>query len=224
MRVSIATAAVIEALEQKQCAFCLLRSRAENAFMASFFREMVMDEKCLAGLSKQGFCSHHFRLVLAFHDKLGTAMALRTIVKAALDDPLKQGPDSCYICGALSPADRQRAEIAGDLFAADAEGHGLLESAMEFFCRPHMTWLLSVNLPRWDGRVAKEFESLCREACLRSLKKLAGELDWFVKKSDYRMVDAPWHGTEDVAERVINKLSGITGLPKALEVCLKTNS
>ena len=75
---------------------------------------------------------------------------------------------------------------------------------------PH-AYLLAVNMPRWRTRTASEFEEWCRQGAARSLEGLLSELEWFIKKFDYRMRDEPWRGTEDIVQRVVEKLAGKKG-------------
>lgn len=43
---------------------------------------------------------------------------------------------------------------------------------------------------------------------IKNLNRLAGEIDYFTKKFDYRKKDADWNGTQDAPERCCQKLSG----------------
>ena len=40
------------------------------------------------------------------------------------------------------------------------------------------------------------------------MKRVAGELEWFTLKFDYRNADKPWGNSRDAVERSVNKLMG----------------
>ena len=41
-----------------------------------------------------------------------------------------------------------------------------------------------------------------------SLSRVAGELEWFTLKFDYRNADKPWGNSRDALERAVTKLRG----------------
>ena len=209
MRESVVNSRVFEAMAKPACALCTLHQEMEDRFIESFFAEMVMDGKSQAELAKQGLCRYHLYLVLETPDKLGAALALRTLVNAALAKPGEFSGWSCFACRKLERADRQHAEIMGDFFACG--NSAWLKAAAEHLCLPHLDYLLEVNLPRWRAKTSAEFESLCRQGSRQSLESMTSELEWFIKKFDYRMRDEPWNGTEDIVQRAVEKLAGRKG-------------
>lgn len=209
MRESVATVKISEALEGGKCALCTLHQEAEGAFLGAFFREMVMDGKSQADLGKQGLCPYHLHLIGEAPDKLGAALALRTLVGTAMTNP--QGSyGGCFACSILEKTDQRFAQIIGDYYTS-AEGSPLFESTIDRFCLPHVTYLLAVNMPRWREKMGGAFKYLCHEACKHNLQDLAADLEWFIKKFDYRMAEESWRGTEDIVQRVVEKLAGKAG-------------
>ncbi len=209
MRASVATVKVTEALAMDGCPLCALHLQAEQAFFSAFFREMIMDGRSQGELGKQGLCPHHLHLVMEAPDKLGAALALRTLLQAAMAAPDAPN-DGCYACSCLERTDRQSAQIIGDYFTS-AEGSAQFEPAIERFCLPHIAYLIRVNMPRWRERMGTAFSCSCREGARRKLREMTSELDWFVRKFDYRMAAEPWRGTEDIVQRAAEKLGGKAG-------------
>ena len=204
MQRSVATVSVEEFLGGRECPLCGLQRETEARFFASFFREMVMDGDCRAGLAREGLCPRHLRLIGEAHDKLGAALALQTLVESA---EAREGRSGCYACHRLGEALRQYARIIAELYLGGGEGRRAIEEGPAF-CLPHTEILLAVEPPRFAGKKAEEFRSFCRARRAKVLAGLSEDLAWFIRKFDYRMAEEPWRGAEDAVERAVAQLAG----------------
>lgn len=207
MRRSVATLAVEEYLTGPGCPLCGLQREAERRFLASFFREMVMDGDCRAGLAREGLCPRHLRLIGEAHDKLGAALALQTLVESAA---AREGRSGCYACHHLGEALRQYARTIAELYLGGGEGRQKLEEAPAF-CLPHTELLLTVEMPRFAGKKAEEFKAFYRDRRGQTLALLAEDLARFIRKFDYRRAAEPWDGAEEAVERAVAVLGGEEG-------------
>ncbi|NLG83302.1 MAG: hypothetical protein GX493_01555 [Firmicutes bacterium] len=206
MRRSVATLAVEEFLTGPGCPFCGLQRETEKRFLGSFFREMVMDGDCRAGLAREGLCTRHLRLIGEAPDKLGAALSLQTLVESA---KTRTGRSGCYVCRHIAEALRQYAQIVAELYLEE-EGRRKLAEAPAF-CLPHTELLLAVEMPRLAGKKTEEFKTFCRERRRRTLASLAEDLARFIRKFDYRMAGEPWNGTEEAVARAVLILTGEEG-------------
>ncbi|MGQ9779000.1 MAG: DUF6062 family protein [Bacillota bacterium] len=207
MRRSVATLAVEEFLAGPGCPLCGLQREIERRFLASFFREMVMDGDCRAGLAREGLCTRHLRLIGEAPDKLGAALSLQTLVESA---EARTGRSGCYACHHIADALRQYTRTIAELYLGGGEGRRKLEEAPAF-CLPHTELLLTVEMPRLAGKKAEEFKAFCRERRRQTLARLDEDLARFIRKFDYRMAAEPWDGAEEAVERAVVVLGGEEG-------------
>ena len=125
-------------------------------------------------------------------------------------DYLNKIQSSCYICNRVDSMMQnyidtflfmwKKEKGFADSFKQDTESKG--------FCIQHFSMLLSAAEKYFTADLFNSFVSTITEIQLQNLKRLEDELDWFIKKSDYRYNDEPWKTSKDVLPRAILKISG----------------
>jgi hypothetical protein len=191
--------------------------------------EGVGDERTRAVLrAARGFCPEHGRMLRSTRDALGTAIVHRDIVGALMAQlaeshhrppsfearlrravrreglvPALPAERPCPACEYLRDQDEVYGSALvkhiadGSLTAALRDSPGL--------CLPHLRDALA------RAGDAQTFERL-REAQLAVWRRLADELDEFIRKQDYRFTAEPSGAESDSWSRAISLVSGEPGL------------
>ena len=73
-------------------------------------------------------------------------------------------------------------------------------------CLKHYGELLEVAPQHLHGDVLKRFVDDLINSEMQGLERLSGEIDWFIKKFDYRNQNEPWGTSRDAVKRAVNKL------------------
>ncbi|MBE5768438.1 MAG: ABC transporter substrate-binding protein [Clostridiales bacterium] len=75
-------------------------------------------------------------------------------------------------------------------------------------CLSHAAELLRLAPDYLSGDELADFaKTLCRLEN-EAMDRMQEELDWFIKKFDYRFAKEPWNNSRDAVERTVNKLRG----------------
>ena len=113
----------------------------------------------------------------------------------------------CVICEQVDGAIERYAYTIAQLAFSNSEFRAMLEKS-KGFCLPHLALVLELADKTLSAKQAAEFRKLVCELALENLKRVAGELEWFTLKFDYRNADKPWGNSRDAVERGVNKLMG----------------
>ena len=70
------------------------------------------------------------------------------------------------------------------------------------FCLKHFNEIIS------NDAVTSDFKEKCISLQEDNLKRLQGELQWFITKNDYRFINESWKTSKDALLRTISKLIG----------------
>ena len=60
-----------------------------------------------------------------------------------------------------------------------------------------------------SGRTLDEFNKTTISLYLENMKRINGEIEWFINKFDYKYKDEPWKNSKDSIPRAMIKLRGI---------------
>ncbi|MDR2183677.1 MAG: DUF6062 family protein, partial [Clostridiales bacterium] len=73
-------------------------------------------------------------------------------------------------------------------------------------CLPHLGEVMQLAPKKLGGANLQMFYEMMFDLQNRQMAKIEADLDWFIKKFDYRNHDAPWGDSKDAAERAIQRL------------------
>lgn len=113
----------------------------------------------------------------------------------------------CVLCEQVDAALKRYAYTIAQLVFTNAEFKQMLADS-KGFCLPHLALVLEMAEQTLSARQAEEFRQLVSQIELQNLRRVAGELEWFTLKFDYRNADKPWGNSRDAVERAVNKLMG----------------
>jgi len=217
-----------DALAGSECAMCALLRRSLRRYLDAISYEGVGDERTRAVIrAARGFCAEHGRMLRASRDALGTAIVhrdvlgtltaqlaearrqppslearLRRAVRRASADPLP-AERPCPACVYL----REQDEVYGTALVRHIADGTLATALRESagLCVPHLRDALQ------RAPDSQSFERV-REAQLAAWRRLADELDEFIRKQDYRFTAEPSGAESDSWSRAISLISGEPGL------------
>lgn len=224
--------------EDCECPLCRLRIRCEDQYVDSMLGAAYMEPDCRVKTNETGFCTRHFSLMYERRNRLGLALMTHThmleVIKSmekllsgdggasrggllsslrgsaslgGTPQAIRARIGGCVICEQVDASIRRYAYTIAQLAFTNAEFRGMLEKS-KGFCLPHLALVLEMSEQTLSAKQAAEFKKLAGELSLANLRRVAGELEWFTLKFDYRNQDKPWGNSRDAVERGINKLMG----------------
>jgi len=193
---------------------------------------MEPDERIIT--NQNGFCKHHFSMLLGRENKLSMALILEThlaelrkiIDKDAKDmtshkKPLfKKSPvvsqvidkynsitDSCVICSKLNSTTDKFIDNLFSLYKKEDEFKEKFNNS-KGFCIPHFSLLVSAAANVLSGNVLTEFYDKIYEIETNHLARVQEDITWFTKKFDFRYANEDWKTSRDAVPRTTEKIIG----------------
>ena len=77
------------------------------------------------------------------------------------------------------------------------------------FCLEHMSRIISDSRKHLNAAQRQALMNTIIPLQKQNLERITEDVDWFIKKFDYRYQDEPWKNSKDAVERAILKLSGV---------------
>lgn len=125
----------------------------------------------------------------------------------ALLNWLSQKEQDCMICKKVDAAMARYTYTMLYLFRTSNEFKSQFESSSGL-CLHHIQLSIRIALEQFGTAGCGEWLKSVLPIVLQSLERLDGELDWFIKKFDYRYRQEPWGTSEDSLVRSLQKLVG----------------
>jgi hypothetical protein len=209
VRENIYTIPLQDALNESECPFCYLLARTEKDLLRLYVEGGLMEPDWRGLLLEHGLCGRHLQMLYKDSSRLATAI----LVKGLLDheeERLSQSRPKPPVGSCLACQDLERAfqhYAAGFLMtmAKEPEFRGRVRNSG--LCITHLWELLrykSFKFKRLDPALERELIDASRER-MGTIRK---DLEWFIKKFDYRFENEPWKGAEDALERAIRLMGG----------------
>lgn len=121
---------------------------------------------------------------------------------------IKERTDSCYICDRVNTDMERYTETFFYLMSSNPDFKELFKNS-KGFCLPHFAKLIDLAPLHLKDTEKEEFFELSKEKVLESLKRIEGDLSWFIDKYDYRNRDKPIGAAYDAIPRGIQKLASV---------------
>jgi hypothetical protein len=115
---------------------------------------------------------------------------------------------SCYICNRIDDTFMRYIDTYFYLWKKNDGIRQLTENGRGF-CLRHFRTLLETSRQKLS---AGEYENFMRTVVpleLKELKTLEDDLDWFIRKFDYRNADEPWKNSKDALIRGLKAISSV---------------
>lgn len=237
MKEKIYTIPVMDAFrESNECPFChmyhTLESQAINFVLGPSYMETDVREKT----NELGFCKEHLTKLYSQKNRLGLALMLhshmnvtRDALTKLLDQPikkskkgflkkeaanqeltsyLKEKATKCYICDKVDDTFHRYMDTFFYLWKKDKDFIDLVKNS-NGFCLEHFADMYQQAPKYLNDSALNAFLEVVVPIQLDNLQRVQDDLDWFIKKSDYRFADEPWKNSRDALVRSMIKSNSL---------------
>ncbi|QUI22712.1 hypothetical protein HZI73_10590 [Vallitalea pronyensis] len=237
MKETIYTIPVMDAFkESNECPFCYmyhtLETQAINFVLGPSYMETDVREKT----NELGFCKEHLTKLYSQKNRLGLALMLHShmdVTKHSLEklltDPvkkpkksflkkeaseqklttyLKEQSSKCYICDKVQDTFNRYVDTFFYLWKKDKTFVDLVKTC-KGFCLEHFADIYQEGPKHLNDHALKSFLDTIVPIQLDNLQRVQDDLDWFIKKSDYRFADEPWKNSRDALVRSMVKSNSL---------------
>lgn len=238
MKENIYTIPVTEAFENGgECPFCGLFETLTADAVNFMLSDAYMQDHIRMETNKTGFCKHHLETLFAQKNRLGLSLIMYTHmrdvnaeVKSLLTDMLaaKTGffkksnekrsaktvsrinelEKSCYVCDRINGFFTRYVDTYFFLWKKDDDIKNLTKKT-NGFCLNHYADLLEAGEEALSPAEFGEFLNITVPMQIDAFAALEADLDWFIKKYDYRFVNEPWKNSKDALGRALKKMQSI---------------
>ena len=203
-----------------ECPLCEIKKIVEEQFLHEFLNDAVMEENTRIEVARNGFCAHHFDMLLARQNKLSVALQIdtradilsnytRKITTAKegkkIAEQIARTQTTCVICSLTEKSMVKYYKTVAQLFNKEKDFIKTLISC-KGFCLNHYAELLSYA--SYAGFMKNEYVSVLSSAQNRNFDRLRGDLKAFCDKHDYRRANEPLGSAETALPRMRIKLYG----------------
>ncbi len=200
---------LLDQLKRPGCPVCAQALESVKSFLDSYLYEGVTDGANWDRLTESGgYCARHARVLEGFSDGLAVSLFYAHLLRRRLKElasPARRpwwgrrpGPAECPACGREREAEQGQQELLRRALG-EAEFWAAWRERGEGLCLPHLAGVLEGDFPRRGALLELE---------AARLESLAGEMDEFVRKSEYRSTEKM--GPEgDAWKRALRGFGGI---------------
>lgn len=232
----IYTIPVIDAFnEDCECPLCFLYEKLEKDSIDFVLSPSYMEVDVRGFTNEFGFCQKHFTQLYAQPNRLGVALMLESHMKKVKEDlhtRIKKGPkaknslfgkksdpeslsdytgkliDSCYICHRVDKTFDRYLDTFFYLWKKDKAFRETFK-ASKGLCLHHFGKLYDQGQHSLSASAFEEFAPLLIQLQEENFDRVIDDIEWFVKKFDYRYAKEPWKDSKDAIIRSIRKVASI---------------
>lgn len=222
----IYTIRITEAMNEKcGCPLCTVENKLVSDELERISGAAMMEPDVRIKTNEQGFCGEHLEMLLRSANKLSLALMLQThlgaLSKKLYADSvplLKKTPDpkkqlavlekkrrSCYLCARINEFMSATYSAFAYMYKSDGEFDKRIRQ-QPYFCLKHMRLLMEAGARELSKDACREFCKTLNDVNSAYADALAGDIDWFCKKFDYRYKDEDWKNSKDSVERAVRYL------------------
>lgn len=231
MKIEIYTLPLKEGFEKNcECAFCAMKEALEVKNIDYFLSPAYMEEEIRDETNRYGFCNPHLKKLASSRNVLGVTLMMQSLLmtrrkemedtvsavakekKAAKQEALWKVFDgaleTCCICRRIGETMSRYAEAFFYLWKKEKDFRTMVFPG-KGFCLEHFSALYQAADIYLSGAAAAEFKELLLAQEKAELSRVQEDIDWFIKKFDYRYANEPWKNAKDALPRTLLKVNGI---------------
>ncbi len=214
-----------------ECPICHMKKTLEESAIEFTMGPSYMEDDVRAETDKIGFCSHHVSKLYENQNRLGLALMLKTHMDKTIADLeklstksgkstssfLKKKSDitpvkayvnhldeSCYICDKINNSFNRYILTLFTLYNTEEAFRDKFKHS-KGFCTTHYGLLFEEASNYLSSTTLEDFRKILTTLYLDNLKRVKGDLEWFIDKFDYRYVNEPWKNAKDALIRTLVK-------------------
>lgn len=201
------------------CPMCRLHDDLEAKSLDYILGGAMMEPNVRISTNEQGFCEDHLDKLAKMKNRLSVALILDThvneIIKNISEKPANKAKksdikklisyfeelnSSCFVCKRVSGYMKAITKNIIFLYKTEEEFQQKF-AAQPYFCTHHTEVLLKRAVSSLNKKTLKLFVCDLLKTETNKLQELAGDLNWFCKKFDYRYENEDWKNSKDAIER-----------------------
>ena len=223
MKEAIYTIPVTDGFDaESECPFCTMLAKLDAEAVNNMLGAAYMEDDIRIKTNLQGFCQKHYEKLFKGKNALGLAIMQHTHIKTIIADMQKQlakhekkGYDNmarhseavcaaCYICDKIDGIFDRYVDTFFMLWLKDP---AMREKTLgcNGFCINHFAMLLHASRQKLPAKARDGFCQTIAKVQLENMQRIEDDLDWFIKKFDYRYKDEPWKNAKDAVARSLVK-------------------
>jgi hypothetical protein len=218
---------------QCECAFCAMQQDADAKMLGFVMSPSYMETDVRDRTNELGFCPTHTERLYAQKNALGLALMLQShlmkkrqeidaltaeapssggfLKRKAVSNPIRSYREahssSCYLCERVGEIMERYLKAFFYLYRKEASFPETLWNS-QGFCLNHFLLLYERCTDFLSGAAAEEFRTKLTALETANLDRVEADLDWFIKKFDYRYREESWKNSKDALPRTILKING----------------
>lgn len=204
------------------CPLCTIMNDLCEGEIDAILGAAKMEPDTRIETNKLGFCAEHFGMLLSKSQKLSVALMLEShlaeiekhLFSGALfhspekdADYLEKLSESCYICSRLQKHTKRIYDNIFYLYSSDPDFTNKLKN-QKSYCLPHYKELIKYAGVFLSKKKYSDFCDIIKTTEKEYLNSLAGELEFFCSKFDYRNAGGSFGSSKDSPERTIYAITG----------------
>lgn len=238
MKEKLYTIPVNEAFEKDcECPICSMYQILETEAIEFTMGPSYMEDDIREMTSKQGFCEKHLSHLYKHQNRLGLALILQThmdktirdveklgaktkmttaslfkkkgeVTNSALVNYLDELESSCFVCNKIEANFIRYIATLFHLYHYEESFRQKFISS-KGFCSNHFKLLLKEAPNYLNGDELNQFNKELNQLYIDNMKRVSEDLEWFIKKFDYRFADEPWKNSKDALTRAMLKTDSL---------------
>jgi len=238
MKENIYTIPVIESFEKAgECAFCHMHEKLNQDAIDFMLDNAYMEDFIRLETNKIGFCKIHLEQMFYQKNRLGLSLMMYThlhdinadvkkLLQEAADTKsglfkkpggaksanvvnyIKKLETSCYVCNRIKNTFDRYVDTFFFLWKKDDDIKNIVKKG-KGFCLNHYAVLLQTGESVLSSAAFNEFLSITIPLQTSNFTILEDDLDWFIKKYDYRFAKEPWKNSKDSLQRTLKKVQSV---------------
>jgi hypothetical protein len=227
----IYTIPVMDAYKEAcDCPICCMYDKLERDKIDFLLDTAYMEDDIRSETNRLGFCEKHYAMINQESNRLGLALILQTHLKTIHNDILRKAKSNmgikrnkkaqtlnqfieentnrCYICETVDVAFQLYLDTLFFLFKKDSDFEKLFKNT-KGYCIKHFGILYDLAPTKLKGSDYTEFMSILLSVYENNVDTLQSDIDWFVRKFDYRFKDEPWNNAKTAIPKLLKQLSSL---------------
>lgn len=219
--------------EECECPICAMYRSLERDALHSTMSGYMVEERRMES-NQSGFCDKHIALLVSGEDRLGLAWMVKTHMEHLIEEvehrqkaPVRQATffqkqkeppellnyvehlgQSCFVCDKIDGMLKRYLVTIVHLYKKEEEFRVLFNQS-KGFCTKHYGMLYATAQAQLSKEIQQNFIADLNRLYIDNMKRVCGDVSWFINKYDYRYKEEPWKNAKDSIARAMTKLDSI---------------
>lgn len=224
--------------EDCECPICAIYNKLESESVDYSMGPSYMEDDIRMKTDEMGFCNKHMKMVYDKENRLGMALIFSTHmtkINKEMNEIIDKGgskpqtkstlfkkadpntidivryidelENRCFICDRIKNFYDRYIQTIFYLYKT-SDSFKQTYRKTKGFCLEHYKLLISEANRSLSGSVLDEFLETTNKLFTDNMQRVYEDIDWFIKKFDYKYQNEPWKNSKDSVSRAMIKLNG----------------